>query len=140
MFRPVQVAKPLIRTKLISENLAFAYCEPEGRVVSRSGDECVVTLADQWYMNYGEASWKADAFECLYAMKSYSDESLHNFEKTLDWLTQWACSRSFGLGSKLPWDKQFLIESLSDSTIYMAYYTVAHFLQSTNYIINCFYT
>jgi leucyl-tRNA synthetase len=29
----------------------------------------------------------------------------------------------------LPWDEQFKIESLSDSTIYMAYYTVAGFLQ-----------
>ena len=45
------------------------------------------------------------------------------------WLNQWACSRSFGLGTRLPWDPQYLIESLSDSTIYMAYYTVAHILQ-----------
>jgi hypothetical protein len=45
------------------------------------------------------------------------------------WLNQWACSRSFGLGTRLPWDEQYLIESLSDSTIYMAYYTVAHYLQ-----------
>ena len=29
----------------------------------------------------------------------------------------------------MPWDEQFLIESLSDSTIYMAYYLVAHHLQ-----------
>lgn len=45
------------------------------------------------------------------------------------WLQQWACSRSFGLGTRLPWDEQYLIESLSDSTIYMAYYTIAQFLQ-----------
>lgn len=32
----------------------------------------------------------------------------------------------------MPWDEQWLIESLSDSTIYMAYYTVAHFLQPDN--------
>lgn len=32
-------------------------------------------------------------------------------------------------GTRLPWDEQWLIESLSDSTIYMAYYTVAHLLQ-----------
>ncbi|KAG8243496.1 hypothetical protein J6590_044143 [Homalodisca vitripennis] len=32
-------------------------------------------------------------------------------------------------GTKLPWDEQWLIESLSDSTIYNAYYTVAHLLQ-----------
>ena len=30
---------------------------------------------------------------------------------------------------QVPWDEQFVIESLSDSTIYMAYYTIAHFLQ-----------
>lgn len=30
----------------------------------------------------------------------------------------------------MPWDTQYLIESLSDSTIYMAYYTVVHYLQS----------
>lgn len=35
----------------------------------------------------------------------------------------------FNIGTKLPWDEYWLIESLSDSTIYMAYYTVAHILQ-----------
>lgn len=50
------------------------------------------------------------------------------FEEDLDWLHQWACARSYGLGSRLPWDPQFLVESLSDSTIYMAYYTIAHLL------------
>ena len=47
----------------------------------------------------------------------------------VQWFKDWACSRTFGLGSRLPWDESWLIESLSDSTIYMAYYTVAHFLQ-----------
>ena len=32
----------------------------------------------------------------------------------------------------MPWDEKFLIESLSDSTIYMAYYAVAHLLQGGN--------
>ncbi len=30
----------------------------------------------------------------------------------------------------MPWDENWLIEGLSDSTIYMAYYTVAHLLQA----------
>lgn len=63
-------------------------------------------------------------------MNTYSSETRHAFEKTLDWLNQWACARSYGLGSRIPWDTQYLVESLSDSTIYMAYYTVAHFLHS----------
>ncbi len=62
-------------------------------------------------------------------MNTYGEEARRAFEHTLGWLRQWACSRSFGLGTRLPWDPQFLIESLSDSTIYMAYYTVSHLLQ-----------
>ncbi|PPR01537.1 hypothetical protein CVT24_001848 [Panaeolus cyanescens] len=61
-------------------------------------------------------------------MNTHSQETRHAFEKTLDWLNQWACARTYGLGSDLPWDPQFLVESLSDSTIYMSYYTVAHLL------------
>jgi leucyl-tRNA synthetase len=61
--KPVQEVKPLIKKYLIEQGLAFAYCEPEGLVMSRSGDECVVTLANQWYMNYGEETWKAKAVE-----------------------------------------------------------------------------
>ena len=67
---------------------------------------------------------------CLERMELYHDETRRGFEYTLGWLRQWACSRSFGLGTRLPWDPQYLIESLSDSTIYMAYYTVAHLLQN----------
>lgn len=48
---------------------------------------------------------------------------------TINWLREWGCSRSFGLGTKLPFDEQYLIESLSDSTIYFAFYTVSHLLQ-----------
>lgn len=63
-------------------------------------------------------------------METYNAETRNGFESVLNWLNKWACARTYGLGSKLPWDPQFLVESLSDSTIYMAYYTVAHFLHS----------
>jgi leucyl-tRNA synthetase len=33
----------------------------------------------------------------------------------------------------MPWDESWLIEGLSDSTIYMCYYTVAHLLQGNTY-------
>ena len=60
---------------------------------------------------------------------AYTEGSLKQYVRTLNWLGNWACSRNFGLGTHLPWDEQFVIESLSDSTIYMAYYTIAHLLQ-----------
>ena len=57
----VQDAKPKVRAQMVEAGLAFAYCEPEGLVISRSADECVVALVDQWYLDYGEPSWKAQA-------------------------------------------------------------------------------
>ncbi|KAI1339979.1 hypothetical protein F5Y15DRAFT_381030 [Xylariaceae sp. FL0016] len=129
----VEVAKPKVRQQLIDAREAFAYSEPEKKVVSRSGDDCIVSLMDQWYLDYGEETWRQTALDWVdnaggKGLNTYTAETKNGFEGVLNWLNQWACARSFGLGSKLPWDPQFLVESLSDSTIYMAYYTIAHIL------------
>ena len=129
---PVQIAKTKIRDLLIGQDLAFIYNEPEAKVVSRSGDECVVNLCDQWYLDYGEAEWRDLTKSLLSTMECYHPETRNLFDATLDWLNQWACARSFGLGTRLPWDKEYLVESLSDSTIYMAYYTIAHLFKDLN--------
>lgn len=124
----VEDAKPKVREQIIKAGLGFPYAEPESEVISRSADVCVVALVDQWYLDYGETEWRATAERLLKQMNTYVPETRNNFEAVLNWLNQWACARSYGLGSKLPWDPQFLVESLSDSTIYMSYYTVANLL------------
>jgi leucyl-tRNA synthetase len=133
--KTVEEAKPLVRQQLIDAGLAFAYCEPDGMVMSRSGDECVAAHLDQWFMNYGppeksgDEEWQPTVMNHLMNdLNTFSTETKNSFEQVLNWLTQWACARSYGLGTKLPWDKQQLVESLSDSTIYPAYYTFAHML------------
>ena len=127
--KKVSEVKNIIKNEMIEAGDAILYSEPEKPVMSRSGDECVVALTDQWYLTYGEQEWKEATQQCLAGMETWDAHAKHAFEATLDWLNQWACSRSFGLGTRLPWDPVYLIESLSDSTIYMAYYTVAHILQ-----------
>ena len=129
----VEVAKPKVRKQLFDAGEGFAYSEPERKVVSRSGDDCCVALMDQWYLDYGEESWKKTALEFVdnvdgKGLETYTAETKNAFEGVLNWLNQWACARTYGLGSKLPWDPQFLVESLSDSTVYHAYYTISHFL------------
>jgi len=62
-------------------------------------------------------------------MEFFSPDTRNKFKIALGWMNKWACSRTYGLGTKLPWDEQYLIESLSDSTIYNAYYSVAYLLQ-----------
>uniref|UniRef100_A0A6I8SJA3 leucine--tRNA ligase n=1 Tax=Xenopus tropicalis TaxID=8364 RepID=A0A6I8SJA3_XENTR len=125
----VQDVKKPIQKLMIEKGEAMIYMEPEKQVMSRSADECVVALCDQWYLDYGEANWKTQTTECLKSLETFCEETRRNFEASLGWLQEHACSRTYGLGSRLPWDEQWLIESLSDSTIYMAYYTVCHLLQ-----------
>uniref|UniRef100_A0A8C8ZGV8 Leucine--tRNA ligase, cytoplasmic n=1 Tax=Prolemur simus TaxID=1328070 RepID=A0A8C8ZGV8_PROSS len=125
----VQDVKKAIQKKMIDTGDALIYMEPEKQVMSRSSDECVVALCDQWYLDYGEENWKKQTSQCLKNLETFCEETRRNFEATLDWLQEHACSRTYGLGTRLPWDEQWLIESLSDSTIYMAFYTVAHLLQ-----------
>ena len=131
--QPVEVAKAKVKAALIKSGEAFEYAEPNGHVVSRSGDECVVAYLGQWFLNYGEndPEWRQQVVDYVGSdLECYTSETQNGLEKNLEWLNRWACARTYGLGSKLPWDTKFLVESLSDSTIYMSYYTIAHFLHS----------
>ncbi|KAF1836858.1 leucyl-tRNA synthetase [Decorospora gaudefroyi] len=133
--KPVEEAKNLVRKQLIDAGDAFPYAEPDGKVISRSGDDCVAALLDQWYMNYGTAANGGDG-EWAEKVRShiegelnlYYPEAKNQFLRVVDWLTMWACARSYGLGTKVPWDPSVMVESLSDSTIYQAYYSFAHLL------------
>ena len=132
----VESAKPKVREDLISAGDAFAYAEPAAQVVSRSGDECIVAHLGQWFLNYGDqdVEWRDSVLQHVQNdLNTYSSDTLHAFEGVIGWLNKWACARTYGLGSKLPWDPKFLVESLSDSTIYMAYYTIAHYLHSDRF-------
>ena len=115
---------------MIENNEALPYYEPNGLVISRSGDECIVTFCDQWYINYADEEWKKRVMKFVEnTFKCNSEVLMNELKYTVSWLKEWGCSRSYGLGTKLPFDEQYVIESLSDSTIYFAFYTIAHFLQ-----------
>jgi len=49
-------------------------------------------------LNYGEQQWKGLVVDHLKEVELYSDEVRKNFEASLDWLHEHACSRSYGLG------------------------------------------
>lgn len=58
--KKVTDVKNIIRDELIAKKEAVQYFEPEKSVVSRSGDECVVAYMNQWYLDYGEESWRQE--------------------------------------------------------------------------------
>jgi leucyl-tRNA synthetase len=121
------IARENIRNDLINSNALFPYYEPESTVVSRSGDECIVCLTDQWFINYGNQEIKDKVIEHVQGtMELYSESMVNQFVEKLDWIQKWPCSRTKGLGTNIPWDERFVIDSLSDSTVYMAFYTICH--------------
>jgi len=134
----VQDAKEKVKSLLLKSNDAFPFADPSGEVISRSADECVVANIPQWFLNYGEndQEWQQQVLDYVKdknGLETYIPETENQFVANLEWLNQWACARTYGLGSKLPWDEKFLVESLSDSTVYMSYYTVAHFLHGDKF-------
>ncbi|MBI4896049.1 MAG: leucine--tRNA ligase [Candidatus Aenigmarchaeota archaeon] len=99
--------------------------EPTAEVVCRCTTKChVKILENQWFLKFSDETWKAQVREHVKHMTIYPHEAKNNVEQTIDWLKDKACTRKSGLGTPLPWDKSWIVETLSDSTIYMAYYTI----------------
>lgn len=96
--KKIQDVKKNIRDEMVNDNEAVIYYEPEKTIISRSGDECVVALCNQWYLNYGEPEWKCLAEKALENLETFHDEVRKNFQACLDWLHEHACSRTYGLG------------------------------------------
>lgn len=57
-----------------------------------------MALCNQWYLDYGNEEWKEQARKCLDSMNTYHEEVRRNFNATLNWLHEYACSRTYGLG------------------------------------------
>ncbi len=124
-------AKERIKQDLLNEKKAITMHELiNGPIYCRCGALCTVKLVeDQWFIDYSNEKWKKLAHECLKRMSIIPPKHVGDYQYTIDWLHQKACTRSQGLGTKFPFDESKMIEALSDSTIYMAFYTIAHRLQ-----------
>lgn len=99
-------------------------------VYCRCGTEVIVKmLENQWFIDYSNQEWKAKGFELLESMYIQPPEMRDYIADLIKNLKEKPCARTRGLGTPLPWDVGWIIESLSDSTIYMAFYTISHKLR-----------
>ncbi len=125
----VSECKEVIIKDLKEQGIADSMYETEDLVICRCNTKCIVKiLKDQWFLKYSDEKWKELVRECLANMELYPEESRKAFEHTIEWLQDKACARRSGLGTKLPWDSEWIVETLSDSTIYMAFYTIAYYI------------
>jgi leucyl-tRNA synthetase len=114
-----------------TKGIADVIYELPQRVVCRCTTECVAkVLADQWFLKYSDPEWKALGHEAVSKMAFYPEEARNWFSGLIDWFQDWPCARKTGLGTPLPWSPDWIVETLSDSTIYMAYYMVSKFVNA----------
>ena len=130
----VSTAREKIAAKMAKDGNAFPIVTiSNGPIRCRCGATIVVNiLKDQWFIDYGIAGWKEKAKECLASMTIIPEKTRSEYLYTIDWLKTRPCTRAAGLGTKFPFDETKMIEALSDSTIYMAYYTIVHLLKDVD--------
>jgi len=94
-------------------------------VVCRCLTPCIVkVLEDQWFLRYSDKAWKEKTKEALNQASIYPKSAIQWFLNVIDWLREWPCARKSGLGTPLPWSPGWIVETLTDSTVYMAFYTI----------------
>ncbi len=126
----VREAKERMRHDMISRNEADIMFDTSRKAYSRGGGRIVVAVLDgQWFLDFNSPGWKEKAKECLTCMEILPEQMRRQFEDTFAWLDKRPCARRRGLGTRFPFDKDWVVESLSDSTIYMTLYTIAHLIE-----------
>jgi leucyl-tRNA synthetase len=94
-------------------------------VVCRCLTPCIVkVLEEQWFLRYSDKAWKEKTKEALNQASIYPEAAKQWFLNIIDWLREWPCARKSGLGTPLPWSPGWIVETLTDSTVYMAFYTI----------------
>ena len=127
----VSDAKDKIKKWMSESGYSDVMLELAGEVRCRCGAQCTVKLfTNQWFLNYSDGSWKDKGRKCLDTMSIIPEDIRGEFYNVIGWLRERACARQRGLGTKLPWDQDWIVESLADSVIYMSYYIVSKFVNS----------
>ncbi|MGC8644963.1 MAG: leucine--tRNA ligase [Thermoplasmata archaeon] len=126
----VRDVKDRIIQDLVNGGIAIPVYETSRKAETREGNRVIVAvIKNQWFIDYSLEDWKNEVRELLSRMMLKPDSLRNQFMQTVDWIRERPCARRRGLGTRLPMDREWVIESLSDSTIYTAVYTVIPYLR-----------
>ncbi len=131
--KSIREAKDILIADFKKMGVATSMYDLSEPVVCRCMTQCIVKiLSDQWFLDYSDPKWKELAHQAIACIAVYPDSAKPWFNTVIDWLREWACARTTGFGTPLPWGKGWIIETLSDSTVYMAFYTINKHIKQHN--------
>ena len=116
---------------MISSGEADIFYDLSEEVICRCGGKVVIKkVPDQWFIDYANASLTAQSKDHAKGMSILPTEYFTNIPGVLDWFRERACARQGNwLGTKFPFDDKWIIEAISDSTLYPLFYLISHFIQ-----------
>lgn len=128
----VEEAKELIKQMMIKSGEAELFYDLSEEVVCRCGKPVVIKkVDDQWFIDYANASLTENCKRHAKSMHILPQDYYVNVQGVLDWFRERACVRQGNwLGTRFPFDPKWIIEAISDSTLYPVYYLVAPYYNS----------
>ncbi|MFA6804485.1 MAG: leucine--tRNA ligase [Candidatus Methanomethylophilaceae archaeon] len=123
----VEEAKDKMKQAMIDAGEAELFYDLTEEVVCRCGQPVHIRrIDDQWFINYGDQKLTDETSEHCKDMDINPPEYYENVHGVLNWFRERACVRQGNwLGTRFPFDDKWIIEAISDSTLYPLYYTIS---------------
>jgi len=128
----VEEAKERMKQDLIESGEANVFYDLSEEVLCRCGGKVIIKrVEDQWFIKYSDQELTEKSKEQVKKMNIYPEEYKETLPSILDWFQDRACVRMGNwLGTKFPFDEKWIIEPISDSTLYPAFYIVSKYVNS----------
>jgi len=126
----ISAIKDAVKNDLISQDLATTMREFSEEVICRCKEKVVIKqIPDQWFIKYSDYVLTQDSKDYAATMNIHPQDYLLEMPKILDWFDDRAVVRKGSwLGTEFPFKKGWIIEPISDSTLYPAYYIISNYV------------
>jgi len=130
------IAGDAVRDVLFEKGLAVPFYETSRRATTRGNDDVIVAnLQGQWFLKYSDRDVKDKALELLDKSNFFPSNLKQSQAGYIEWANMRPCARKRGLGTRIPYDRDWIVEPLSDSTIYQMLYMISHLIRDDESVI-----
>jgi leucyl-tRNA synthetase len=128
----VDEVKDTLFRDFIDMGVADLFYEFSEKVVCRCGEGVIIKLIpDQWFIKYSDFDLTEKSKEHARSMNIIPKEYYDELPGVLDWFKDRACIRQGSwLGTEFPFKKGWIIEPISDSTLYPSYYIISKYINN----------
>jgi len=132
--KSVAEAKELMKEDLLESGKADILRDLSEEVVCRCGCQVFIKrIDDQWFIRYSDSVLTEKSKKHVESMSVYPEEYFRHLPGVLDWFMDRPCARLGNwTGTRLPFDDKWIVEPISDSTLYPLFYLISRYTNTGN--------